>query len=53
MKRIAEEVNDSRLDVSRALNHLQDEGLLQLHRERITIPALEKLLKREFMGTSL
>ena len=53
MKRIAEEVNDSRLDVSRALNHLQDEGLLKLHRERITIPALEKLLKREFMGTSL
>ena len=53
MKRIAEEVNDSRLDVSRALNHLQDEGLLQLHRERITIPALEKLLKREFMGSSL
>lgn len=47
MTRIAEEVNDSRLDVSRALNILQKEGLLQLHRERITIPALEKLLKRE------
>ena len=43
MTRIAEEVNDSRLDVSKALNHLQNQGLIQLFRERIYIPSLEKL----------
>ncbi len=43
MTRIAEEVNDSRLDVSKALNHLQSQGLIQLFRERIYIQALEKL----------
>lgn len=43
MTRIAEEVNDSRLDVSKALNHLQNQGLIQLFREQIYIPALEKL----------
>lgn len=43
MTRIAEEVNDSRLDASKALNHLQNQGLIQLFRERIYIPALEKL----------
>ena len=46
MNRIAEEVNDSRRDVSRALHQLEDEGMLTLSRERIHIPALEKLLKR-------
>lgn len=46
MARIAEEVNDSRLDVSRALNRLKDASLLQLYRERIYIPALEKLINR-------
>ena len=43
MRRIAEEVNDSRLNVSRALNRLQSQGLIQLFRERIHILALEKL----------
>ena len=46
MNRIAEEVNDSRRDVSKALHQLEDEDLLTLSRERIHIPALEKLLKR-------
>lgn len=46
MVRIAEEVNDSRLDVSRALNRLQKQGLLRLSRGLIFIPALEKLLQR-------
>lgn len=40
---IAEEVNDSRLNVSKALNRLQSQGLIQLFRERIHIQALEKL----------
>lgn len=43
MERLATEVNDSRLDVSRALNRMQTEGLLRLSRGRITIPDLEKL----------
>jgi len=44
MVRLAEEVNDSRIDVSKALNHMQEEGLLTLFRGRIEIPALEKLI---------
>lgn len=44
MTRLAAEVGDSRLDVSHALNSLQDEGLLTLHRGRIEIPQMEQLL---------
>lgn len=44
MRRLALEVNDSRLDVSKALNDLQEQGLIELFRGRIHIPALEKLL---------
>lgn len=47
MSRIAEELNDSRLNVSRALNTMQDKQLLQLHRGRIHIPALENLINQE------
>lgn len=46
MNRIAEELNDSRLDISRALNRLQAQGHIQLSRGRIHIPALEKLINR-------
>lgn len=44
MNRLALELNDSRLDVSRVLNGLQAEGFLELHRGRIEIPHLERLL---------
>lgn len=44
MTRLADEVGDSRLDVSRALNRLQRDGLLLLHRGRIEIPQMERLL---------
>ena len=44
MNRLALELNDSRLNVSRALNRLQTKGLLTLHRGRIEIPLLERLL---------
>ena len=44
MERLAEEVNDSRLNVSRALNRMQEAGDLKLHRGRIEIPQLERLL---------
>lgn len=44
MQQIAHELNDSRLDVSNTLNKMQAEGLLTLHRGRIEIPMLERLL---------
>lgn len=40
MTRLAEELNDSRLDISKALNSMQQRGLLTLHRGRIVIPDL-------------
>ena len=44
MQQLADQLNDSRLEVSRVLNQLQKEGLLTLHRGRIEIPMLERLL---------
>lgn len=44
MRQLAAHLNDSRLDVSRELNAMQAEGLLTLHRGRIVIPLLERLL---------
>jgi DNA-binding GntR family transcriptional regulator len=44
MTQLAAEVGDSRLDVSRALNSLQDDGLLRLHRGIIEVPQLEHLI---------
>jgi len=44
MEQLGVEVNDSRLDVSRVLNAMQDEGLIVLHRGRIEVPSLERLL---------
>lgn len=43
MKRLADDLYDSRLDISRMLNQLQREGLVELHRGRIEVPSLEKL----------
>lgn len=44
MQQLADNLNDSRLDISKELNQLQEEGLLTLHRGRIEIPMLERLL---------
>lgn len=44
MTRLADELNDSRLEISRALNHMQAQGLVQLRRGVISIPAMEKLI---------
>lgn len=44
MKQMGNELNDSRLDISRALNEMEKDGLLRLHRGRIEIPMLERLL---------
>jgi len=48
MTRLAHELNDNRLNVSHALNAMQDKGLLQLGRGRIIIPAFERMLNFEF-----
>lgn len=47
MERLANELNDSRLDISHALNSLQDQGVIILKRGRIEIPSLETLIKWE------
>lgn len=44
MERLAHEMNDSRLDISRALNKMEREKLLILHRGLIEIPAFEQLI---------
>lgn len=44
MNRLADELNDSRLNVSRALNALQGEGKIILRRGRVEIPLMERLL---------
>ena len=43
MTRLADEVGDSRLDVSRELNTMQATGLIALHRGRIEVPSIERL----------
>ena len=43
MNRLANELNDSRLDISRALNRMQAQGLIALGREKIYIPQMERL----------
>ena len=44
MNRLADELNDSRLNVSRALNALQLQGKIVLRRGRVEIPLMERLL---------
>jgi CRP-like cAMP-binding protein len=44
MEALAAEINESRLNVSKELNSLDSEHLIELHRGGIHIPALEKLL---------
>jgi hypothetical protein len=44
MQQLGRELNDSRLDISRALNEMQSDNLISLHRGRIEIPTLEQLL---------
>lgn len=44
MRQLADLLNDSRLDISQALNEMQTDGLLSLYRGRIEIPMIERLL---------
>ena len=44
MNQLAGELNDSRLNVSKVLNEMKRENLVILHRGRIEIPLLERVL---------
>ena len=50
MKRLADELGDSRLDVSNALNAMKADGLIELRRGRIIVPSLEHLLSAKVEG---
>ena len=43
MEELARIINETRINVSRMLNDMQQQGLVQLRRKEIHIPALEKL----------
>lgn len=45
MNRLAMEINTSRLDVSRVLNQMQHEGIIELSRGRIVIPEVKRLIQ--------
>ena len=44
MEELANAINDTRLNVSKALNGMQENGLLELHRGEIVVPDLERLI---------
>lgn len=44
MERLSDEINESRLNVSRELNAMKDEGIITLRRGEIQVHALEKLI---------
>ena len=44
MERLAEILCETRLNVSKSLNEMQNAGLMELHRKEIIIPSLKKLI---------
>ena len=44
MDDLARCLDDTRLNISKTLNELQDNGLIELHRKEILIPDAQKLL---------
>ncbi len=47
MERLAQEISQSRLNVSKELNSMDKEGLIILNRGQIIIPSLEKLINKK------
>lgn len=45
MERLAEILCETRLNISKALNEMQGEGIAELHRKEIVIPSLKKLVE--------
>ena len=46
MEDLAGLIDETRINVSKVLNDLQEQGLVQLSRKEISIPALEKLIEK-------
>lgn len=46
MERLATLLCETRLNISKSLNEMQDAGDIELHRGGITIPAIEKLIEK-------
>ncbi len=44
MERLASILCETRLNISKALNELQDEGYIELHRKEIIVPSLKRLI---------
>ena len=44
METLAQDIHESRLNLSRELNSMNEEGLIRLSRGKIEIPALENLI---------
>ena len=44
MERLASILCETRLNISKALNELQDEGYIELHRKEIVVPSLKRLI---------
>lgn len=47
MEDLGLQINEPRMNISRALNRMQQENLVLLKRKKIIIPALEKLIQRQ------
>lgn len=45
MERLAGILCETRLNVSKALNEMQDEGYIELHRKEIIVPSLKKMIE--------
>ena len=45
LERLADILCETRLNVSKALNELQDEGYIELRRKEIIIPSLKRLIE--------
>jgi CRP-like cAMP-binding protein len=45
MTRLAQYLNETRMNISKALNTFEEKGLIELHRKEIIIPEIEKLIE--------
>lgn len=45
MESLAHSLSETRLNISKALNELHDEGYIELHRKEIIVPSLKKLVE--------
>ncbi|KAA6344538.1 hypothetical protein EZS27_007853 [termite gut metagenome] len=50
MTRLAQYLNETRMNISKALNTFEEKGLIELHRKEIIIPEIEKLIKITSLG---